>query len=307
MKEQLSLLDVEKELSKNSLIKYIGGKCFWRHDIVRFFPKNTKLCVSPFVGGGHVEVLLSSMGKMVCCGDIYKPLVYAWNVLLKCPELIAERMEDYVPKRENHIEIRRQFFEAEDRDEDWREIGVLFYMAIKVSYNGILGKRTPTGSQQGESADRRMRPKKIAADVRAFHAPKMEVKLRGYKETLEHFPGFIAYMDPPYRIDCNVLYGGDGETHESFDHDEFADYLEWDNRPYIMSYNDSEWLRERYRHCDIVTLHGHYSTHGKTKKITELLIMNRIDKALIEEVKKDMKSRQFVGEGFTNEEIPDLL
>lgn len=303
---QLKLFDAEKELSKNSLLKYVGGKYYWRDDLIKFVPSGLSECVSPFVGGGHMEVLMSSMGFTMHCGDIYKPLVYAWNVLLESPELIAEEMERLVPARENHIEIRRRFFEAEDKDEDWREIGILFYMALKVSYNGIIGVRTPTGSLQGELPTKRMKPKVIADKIRKFHAPRMTVSLSDYRELMDKHPGVFSYMDPPYKIEYN-LYGSDGETHESFDHDDYADYVLARDAPWLISYNDDEWLRERYRDCHIVTLHGRYQCMGKTRKVTELLITKGLNKDFVDGVAREVEAKRAAEESTFHDNIPDLF
>lgn len=302
MGRQLALFEYEKDLSSKSLIKYVGGKYYWRDDIIKFIPSGVNECVSPFMGGGHVEMLLSSKGFTMHCGDIYKPLVYCWNILLHQPEMIAERMDNLWVDRGNFAEIRRKFFELEDADEDWREIGTMFYMAIKVSYNGILGTRTPTGSIQGQGPTDRMRPKIIAENIRRFHAPRMTVDLCDYKELLSRHPGVFSYMDPPYRIEFN-LYGGDGETHEGFDHDEYADFVLSTDNPFLISYNDDEWIRNRYRDCRIVTLHGRYSVHGKSRKVTEVLITRGLPDSLVDEVERNLK----VAEVGRDWQVPSLF
>ena len=83
----------------------------------------------------------------------------------------------------------------------------------------------------------------------------------------------MAYLDPPYLISSNNLYGLRGDAHKGFDHEELAVIILWKRDKWVLSYNDCPEIRELYKHAQILETKWAYSM-GNRKKSEELLIIN---------------------------------
>ena len=71
-------------------IRYVGGKTKAIKQITPFISDSNKI-ISPFLGGGSLEVHWASMGKEVIGFDLFDALVNFWNVLLnKRDELVLK-------------------------------------------------------------------------------------------------------------------------------------------------------------------------------------------------------------------------
>src|SRR3989344_3438608 len=74
-------------------IRYAGGKSLAVGLIIERIPDNVKTVVSPFLGGGSVEVAISKeLGLSVIGYDIFDILINFWDVQLKNPEALYEKL-----------------------------------------------------------------------------------------------------------------------------------------------------------------------------------------------------------------------
>lgn len=94
---------------------------------------------------------------------------------------------------------------------------------------------------------------------------------------------FLYYCDPPYyKVGDNTYYGLKGKSHKDFDHIRFFEYITniAKENKVIISYEDSEPIRELYKDWNIVGLSkktvnfNPNNKNNETLKTPELLIMN---------------------------------
>src|SRR5215470_7064205 len=83
--------------STRSPLRYPGGKTRGVAFIAQFFPENIDNMVSPFFGGGSVELFIASKGIKVFGYDIFSPLVEFWQCLLSQPDDLADEVEKFFP------------------------------------------------------------------------------------------------------------------------------------------------------------------------------------------------------------------
>ena len=83
--------------SGKSILRYPGGKARATGFLLSFFPKGLKTLVSPFIGGGSVELALAAKGIKVYGYDIFNPLVEFWQCTLEKPGALADEVEEYIP------------------------------------------------------------------------------------------------------------------------------------------------------------------------------------------------------------------
>jgi len=57
--------------------------------------------VSPFLGGGSLEIAVAHLGVRVLGFDIFDPLVVFWQELLTNPTQLADKVQEYFPLDKN--------------------------------------------------------------------------------------------------------------------------------------------------------------------------------------------------------------
>ena len=78
-----------------SLLRYPGGKTRALKHITPYFPKNLTEIVSPFFGGGSIEIHYADQGVRVHGYEIFEPLVNFWQQVLKDPEEVSKWIEAF--------------------------------------------------------------------------------------------------------------------------------------------------------------------------------------------------------------------
>ncbi len=90
-------------------IRYPGGKSFAVGYIVELLPENVSRVISPFLGGGSVEVALANeLGIKVIAFDIFDILVNFWQVLLD-PKRKREMLfilRQLEPNKKSYAEVK---------------------------------------------------------------------------------------------------------------------------------------------------------------------------------------------------------
>ena len=73
-----------------SPIRYPGAKYWLSTRLDRYIPKGTKAVLSPFFGGGSVEMYLGLRGIQVYGYDLFQPVVNFWQHWLRSPTAVIE-------------------------------------------------------------------------------------------------------------------------------------------------------------------------------------------------------------------------
>ena len=81
-----------------SPIRYAGGKSLAVGYVVELLPSDVKKVVSPFIGGGSVEVALAKeLNIEVIAYDIFDILVIFWQVLLNDKKKLIKKVSYLSP------------------------------------------------------------------------------------------------------------------------------------------------------------------------------------------------------------------
>ena len=246
------------------LIPYPGGKWYARRVIGTRLPFMTGEVVSPFLGGGSVELWLAERSARVHGSDIWKALVNFWKHSLVSAGAVADLVEkDYMPpSAETYAEAKRVLAEAPGGLKE----AASFYAVCRMSYNGLSSYSGYSGSKKWLTALQVER-------LRRFSAPGLSVEVRDWQEALEEWPGVAAYLDPPYPQGRQNLYQG----HKDFKPETLVDVLRARAAPWLMSYPDLPGVRETFRwaRVEAVSWMGSMKmVDGKRRWLAELLISN---------------------------------
>ena len=247
--------------SKRSPLRYPGGKTRGVEFITRFFPRQFEEMLSPFFGGGSIELHVAARGSKVYGYDVFSPLVEFWQCLRNQPKELADEVEKYFPlPKEN-------FYELQKTQTGFRskiERAAVYYVLNRSSFSGatLSGGMSPDHPRFTETSIER---------IRYFHNPNIKVQQGDFEKSLAAHPNMFSYLDPPYLIKSS-LYGKKGDAHKEFDHEKLANLLR-KRRQWIMSYNDCAEIRDLYQGLKILTPNWKYGM--STDKISkEVLIFS---------------------------------
>jgi DNA adenine methylase len=86
---------------------------------------------------------------------------------------------------------------------------------------------------------------------------------------------FIFFLDSPYySATKSRLYGKNGNLHINFDHEKFAKNIKQCSHKWLITYDDSPKIRERFKFARIHRFKLQYGVHNKAVKGKGLIITN---------------------------------
>lgn len=223
--------------------------------------------VSPFLGGGCIEMLLASQGVKVQAYDVYQPLADFWELLVsEGGERLADEVQKHLPLVDsNHYKSFLPLLDSDDKfTRAWS-----FYIAIKGSYSGKIGCSTERSRAEFRQAG--------IDKLRRFNNPNFSFEKGSCFETIPKHVNDFLYLDPPYYETVSHYYGMDGKLHKSFNHEEFCEVLKQHKGGFVMSYDNSDSVRNLYEGwTEFRYLTFPYQMSGKKRfEKTELVIVKK--------------------------------
>jgi DNA adenine methylase len=207
---QLSLFDTTEKRQvkpfKHQLLKWIGNKQRFAHEIISCFPCTFGTYFEPFLGSGAV---LATLAPVKAVGsDSFKPLIEIFQTLQKSPQVLkkwyTERWQ--MMTEGNKSEVYRKIKASYNANPNPADL--LFIS--RSCYGGVIRFRkdgyisTPVGVHtpiSPESFSHRVNEwHKRTAGARFLHIEYEEAM--GLAE-----PGDLVYCDPPYSHSQAILYG----------------------------------------------------------------------------------------------------
>lgn len=257
-----------------STLRYVGGKSLAVGDIIELIPDDVKRVVSPFMGGGSLEIALSKeIGVEVIAYDIFDLLVNYWNQQVNHPKEIYEILKTLKPTEEEYRRVKgilQEHFTKEngyDGQLDPITAAAYYYYNMELSYGpGFLGWMSSNYKDEDKY-------RKTIEKVRDFNDPKLSVFNERFETSIPKHNGDFLYLDPPYYLDGDStvfigLYPSRNFPihHNGFDHKKLSDLLHEHKGGFIMSYNDCSFVREAYKDFEIREIHWQYTmSQGDTR------------------------------------------
>lgn len=267
-------------------IRYAGGKTRAIKIISPYLDNETKI-VSPFMGGGSLEVNWASKGIEVIGYDLFDVLVNFWNTLLNNKKELVEKLKTITPTSEEYNRIKEILMTWENTQEmlkDWKtnhykrnEVITLdnvtaaayYYFNHNTSYGpGYLGWGSSVYLTQ----------KKwdlMIKNISKFNVPTLSVRQGSFESVLPNHINDTLYLDPPYFLEKdedNKMFTGIYPMrnipvhHDGFNHEQLRDLLKKHQGKFVLSYNNCETIREYYKDFEQVFPSWNYSMgNGETR------------------------------------------
>lgn len=250
-----------------STLRYGGGKSLAVGNIVELLPDNVNRVVSPFLGGGSVEIAIAKeLGVEVVAYDIFDLLVNFWDKQINNPLGLYEKLKEIKPTKEEYERIKNILkqhwnkFDGYDGQLDPLDAAAYYYYNMQLSYGpGFLGWMSSIYESD----------KKYIATiekVRDFNVKNMKVYNEKFETSIPKHNNDFLYLDPPYYLDGDSkMFRGIYPMrnfpihHNGFNHEELCQLLKKHKGGFILSYNDCSWVREAYKDFKILEVHWQYT------------------------------------------------
>jgi DNA adenine methylase len=234
-----------------STIRYAGGKSLAVGHIIELLPDNVTKVVSPFFGGGSVEISMSKYLDLEVKGyDIFDILCNYWKFQIEQPKLLYEELKKLKPNKEEFERIRKILNKV------WKKEITLDPLTLAVYYVYNFNLSYGPGFM-GWSSDIYLNDKKYKAiieRIRDFDPKNLKVECSDFREVIKNNPKDFMYLDPPYYIgeDSKMFKGiypmrNIPVHHNGFPHEELKNLLKNHKGGFILSYNDCPTIREYYK------------------------------------------------------------
>jgi len=265
----------EKRYDGGTTLRYAGGKSYGVYQILEYFPKNISKLVSPFIGGGSLEVAVCKDLQIPVIGyDIFELLVNYWQIQIKQPQALYDKLKTFPNTKEHYAKIKdilRKIFNngGELKRENYSNIDLaaFYYYNHNLSYGPqFLGHMTNMYLDDNKY-------QKTIEKVKNFNVKNLQVHHGKFEDVIPAHNRDFMYVDPPYVLgdDSKVFTGIYPSNsipiyHNGFNHEKLAQLLKKHKGGFVLSYNDCNWVRNTYKDFEIVTVDWQYTMGiGQTK------------------------------------------
>ena len=229
----------------NSPFRYAGGKFYARKLILPNIPK-TKVYCEPFAGGASI-FFAKEPSQHSILNDLDADVI---NTLIQ----IRDNLEDLLylldgvrATKRLHAYYKNKYKASNDLEQAFR-----WYYLNRTSYSGIMKKEN---CYFGYGEKYSMRPENWPRHLRTVSDRLQGVKLTSldFEYCIDSMPdGAFLFVDPPYfNADQKKFY----PCHfEMIDHIRLNECLKRNNDRlvFLITYDNSEGVRELYRWCDVM-------------------------------------------------------
>lgn len=240
-----------------SFIPWVGGKRLLAKKIVSMFPDDVDRYVEVFGGGGSVLFFNEKHAELEVYNDINSDLVNLFRCVKYHRAELQREISGYFNSREIFNEIKAKMSISGFTD---IQRAAMFYVMAKLSFGSNM--RTFGGRKRNLSADCLEEIEERLASV--------VIENMDFEKLIEKYDSSktIFYCDPPYSRTERYY---DSLFNEK-DHERLKTVLSGIKGRFILSYNDSEYIRELYKDFEIATTERQNNLSKGT--YNELIIKN---------------------------------
>lgn len=259
-------------------MRFPGGKQRLVKQIAELAPKDFLEYREPFVGGGSVYFHFRSLGlgKEFWLNDLFEPVANFWKQLAKNPDEVRKYVQCFKTDELNGRKLfngMKEFYATCPKEQHEDDLAAAFFIINRISFSG-LGF---SGGYSKASFEGRFNKSHIAMlDQCGTVLNGTKVTNLDYSELLsKDGEKVFIYLDPPYDIESNNLYGDRGNAHKTFDHEKFAYDCANSKHKWLITYNDNELIRKLFSPFATITeVPVKYSMNSTAKNKQELFITN---------------------------------
>ena len=261
-----------------SPLRYPGGKSRAVEFLSKFIP-NFQEYREPFLGGGSFALYISQnfSNKEIFVNDLNYELFCFWNELKNNSSLLAEEIRVIKNQYKNGKELYHLILARRNNDLSQLQRAVDFFILNRITFSGVVdsggySQKSFEARFTDSSVERLEKTGKIISNFKFSNDDYAELIQKDGKDV-------FIFLDPPYfSATKSRLYGKNGVFHTEFNHQKLFECLENCKHKWIMTYDDSEYIRNIYHNFEIIDWELQYGMNNYkqvcAKKGKEILISN---------------------------------
>lgn len=216
---QLGILDTPPRRTKHQsvppfklqLLKWIGNKQRFAHEIASYFPRPFCRYFEPFLGSGAVLGTLAPQNAVA--SDVIDPLIQMWRTLAEDPEVVKSWYSERWVRahRGDKVAVYEAIKDRYNTDPNPAD----FLFLSRSCYGGVIRFRKDGYLSTPCGAHNPVTPASFGKRVDVWHqrVKNTEFRLADFESTMDAAgAGDVVYCDPPYSHSQAILYGA-----QSFD------------------------------------------------------------------------------------------
>jgi DNA adenine methylase len=260
-----------------SPLRYPGGKSRAVNLISTLLPEFEEFR-EPFLGGGSIFIYAKQRfpNKKYWVNDLYLELFKFWEMTQKDVDLLVEKIYEWRNQfpvgKELHKFLNNNLAGFNDLE---RAAAFFIYNRITFSGTSLSGgfsEHAFTGRFTESSIKRLNEFAKVINGSKITNLDYEELVKREGENV-------FIFLDPPYfSATKSALYGKNGSMHKFFDHQKFAETMKNCKHKWLITYDDSEYIRELFSFANIIPWDLTYGMRninkGSDQKGKELFISN---------------------------------
>lgn len=192
---------------KTQLLKWIGNKQRFAHEIISYFPLNFNKYLEPFLGSGAVLGCLAP--KKGIASDVIHPLIEIWQAVVKNPDKVKQWYIERFELMEKAGKEKAYEFIKNRYNED-QNPGDFLYLS-RCCYGGVIRFRREDGYMSTPCGVH----VPISPDSFAHRVNIWSARLQGCEFHCTDFENLfnmaqkddVIYCDPPYTTSQAIVYG----------------------------------------------------------------------------------------------------
>lgn len=260
-----------------SPLRYPGGKSRAVQKICALIPP-FKEFREPFVGGGSVSIYLKQNfpARKFWINDKYAELIAFWQGLQNNSGEVIRQILKWKTEFSDG-KILYHFLKENKSNFNKLEIAAMFFIFNRITFSGT----TEAGGFSSQAFEKRFTDSSIERLKGLDEILKnVEITDSDYEKVISvKGEDVFLFLDPPYFSATNsALYGKNGSLHKLFDHERFAKSLKKCPHKWLLTYDDSPFIRELFSFANIKSWDLMYGMRNITKnsnqKGRELFISN---------------------------------
>lgn len=260
-----------------SPLRYPGGKSKAIKFIAPLIPEFNEYR-EPFVGGGSVFVYLKQKYpfKKFWINDIYENLYHFWKQAQQNPKELIGQIQYWKDKFDNGKELHRYLLDNLSNFDALHKAAA-FFVFNRITFSGT----SESGGFSSAAFKKRFTQSSIER-IKSLSTILTNTKITNldYQEVVEaDGDNVFIFLDPPYYSAAkSALYGKNGNLHKIFNHERFADVMKASKHKWLITYDDSEYIKDLFSFANIKKWNLTYGMknvgNNKNQKGKELFIAN---------------------------------
>lgn len=260
-----------------SPLRYPGGKSRALEKIAALIPAFDEFR-EPFVGGGSIFIYLKQQFplKNFWINDKYTELATFWHGLQTNSDQVIRQVRQWKNEFSDGKTLHK-FLRENINAFDEIKVAAAFFVFNRITFSGT----TEAGGFSEQAFQKRFTESSVER-LNGISNILAGVKISGddyEKVVLAAGKSVFLFLDPPYFSATNsALYGKNGNLHKSFDHQRFADCLKNCPHKWLLTYDDSPYIRELFSFASVESWSLMYGMRNQTassnQKGNELFISN---------------------------------